>query len=284
MPMSTITVAGINPGLNVLGNAQQFNYTQPLSLLQLTNSFVPTISVPSQFNQEVRNNAFSGFRWVHLTTSADTHGSLTLQSFVNAQSTGVDLITFSESGTINIAALFGANVNMNNYKIINLLDPTFAQDGATKNYVDTKTASAVGVVGTMAALYISTSLPTILGSTLFTKVNGATTATFLKSGFSSPDPNKILYSGTNAIDTIVSVTLTAKPVAAESTIGISIFKNGSNIEHIVNYAFQLTAGMATPISASVYAKLETNDYIEVFINNDLSSNTTVTDMSLTIVA
>lgn len=98
MPMSTITVAGINPALNILGNTQQFNYTQLLSAFQITNSFIPSISIPSQFNQEYRNNLLSGFRWAHLTTSTDTYGSFTLQSFVNASNTGTNLIKFDNTG------------------------------------------------------------------------------------------------------------------------------------------------------------------------------------------
>jgi hypothetical protein len=98
MPMSTITVAGINPSLNILGATQQLNYTQPLSTLQITNSFVPIIAIPSQFNHEYRNNLFSGFRWTHLTTNTDTYGSLTLQNFVSASLTGNNLISFDNTG------------------------------------------------------------------------------------------------------------------------------------------------------------------------------------------
>ena len=114
MPMSTITVAGINPGLKILGATQQFNYDQPLSAFQITNSFIPGVGLPSQFNQEFRNNLLSGFRLTHLTTNTDTYGSLTLQSFVNAQSTGSDIIKFDNTGINTFAAL-----NMNNQPITN---------------------------------------------------------------------------------------------------------------------------------------------------------------------
>lgn len=143
MPMSTITVAGINPGLNVLGATQQFNYTQLLSAFQMTNSFIPTIGIPSLFNMEYRNNTFSGFRWTHETTSTDTHGSLTLQSFLNAQTTGIDIITLAENGNINIAAPLSSDLNLNNNKIINLATPTLATDAVTKGYADALTAGVV---------------------------------------------------------------------------------------------------------------------------------------------
>jgi hypothetical protein len=108
MPMSTITVAGVNPGLNILGATQQFNYTQSLSAFQITNSFIPSISISSQFNQEFRNNLYSGFRLSHITTNTDTYGSLTLQSFVNAQTTGSDIIKFASTG-INILTTLNLN-------------------------------------------------------------------------------------------------------------------------------------------------------------------------------
>ena len=98
MAMSTITVEGLNPALNILGDTQQFNYNQPLSTFQLTNIFIPTSLISSQTNYEVRNNLLSGFRWVHLTSNTDTYGTFKLQSFVNASSTGSDLISFSSSG------------------------------------------------------------------------------------------------------------------------------------------------------------------------------------------
>jgi hypothetical protein len=103
MPLSSITVAGIHPGLNVLGATQQFNYTQELSTFQITNSFVPSSVISSVFNFELRNNLFSGFRWVHNTNNTDTYGSLKLQNFVNAQpvSSGTDMIEFNSEG-INI--------------------------------------------------------------------------------------------------------------------------------------------------------------------------------------
>jgi hypothetical protein len=130
MPMSVITVAGINPILNILGATQQFNYTQPLSLLQVNNNYIPTALVSSQFNMEYRNNLLSGFRWIHLTNNTDTHGSLTLQSFVNAQSSGINIMTFTESGNINIASPvnMSSGLDLGSNKITNLADAVGPND------------------------------------------------------------------------------------------------------------------------------------------------------------
>jgi hypothetical protein len=149
--MSVITVAGINPILNILGATQQFNYTQPLSLFQVNNSYIPTALVSSQFNMEYRNNLLSGFRWIHLTNDGDTHGSLTLQSFVNAQSSdsGTDIMTITESGNINIDApvIISTDLDLGNNKIINLDTPTSDKDAVTKAYADSLTAGIVTLIG-----------------------------------------------------------------------------------------------------------------------------------------
>lgn len=144
MPMSTITVAGISPTLKVWGNTQQFNFNQNTSCLQLTNSFVPSISIPSITNQEVRNYSFSGYRWIHTTLNTDTTGTLKLQSFVNALTTGTDLVSFNEDGTINLSApititslSLGSNLDMNSNRITDMDDPIDPQDGATQNFVTT---------------------------------------------------------------------------------------------------------------------------------------------------
>jgi hypothetical protein len=114
MAVSTITVGGINPALNILGSTQQFNFSQNLSEFQLNNLFVPTSLVSSQTNSEFRNNLLSGFRWAHLTSNTDTYGSLTLTSFVNASFSGNNLISFNNSG-INIYTA----VNLNSQIISN---------------------------------------------------------------------------------------------------------------------------------------------------------------------
>lgn len=168
MPMSTITVGGISPTLRVLGAMQQFNYTQEVSALQITNSFIPTGLISSTFNFELRNNLYSGFRWIHLTNSTDTHGSLTLQSFVNAQTTGINILSFGQNGgiTFNAPVVISNNLDLNNNKIINLANPTNPQDAATKFYVDNAggTVTLIGNVTGSGAL--NTNITTTLNMTL----------------------------------------------------------------------------------------------------------------------
>lgn len=276
MPMSTITVAGINPSLNILGAAQQLNYTQPLSTLQITNSFVPIIAIPSQFNHEYRNNLFSGFRWTHLTTNTDTYGSLTLQNFVNASLIGSNLLRFSNSG-VDIYEI----VNLNNNKITNLADGVAANDAV--NFSQLNSVGTNG--GVLASLYMSGNLTTttITMSNTFYKIAGSTTAT-LVNNFSSPANNKLQYTGSNPIEALVSVNISAKHTEiGGSTIGLSIFKNGTIQIAAANYAFQLSANSATSLSLSVPVAFIATDFVEVFITYNAGVNPVlVTDMNLTV--
>ncbi len=371
MPMSTITVAGIHPAMNILGNTQQFNYTQSLSSFQITNSFIPTVPIPSQFNQEYRNNLFSGFRWIHSTTTTDTYGSLTLQSFVNAQSTGTDIIKFDSNGVSIFAPL-----NMNSQTITNStwngntitvpyggtgLTSTTAysvlcggttstgalqsvaflgnsgqvltSQGAgalpiwTTNGSGTVTSVTAGaglsggVINTsgtiditdtavtpatyngsytvnsrgqltaasnkpMASLYMSgnNTVTTITVATTFYKVAGTTTPGTLV-GFTTDGgtDNKLLYVGTDTINTLVSVDLSCSASALSSIIGIMIYKNNSPVP-AGNYGYQLTAGKPISLKVSVPVQFATNDYVEIFITSDnMGDSVTVSDMNLSVV-
>ena len=151
MATSTITVAGINPALNILGATQQFNYNQSLSTFQLNNIFIPTSLISSQTNSEFRNNLLSGFRWVHLTSNTDTYGSLTLQSFVNASPTGTNLISFSSSG-INLDSQIVTNGTWQGTPIGLAYGGTNADLAASNGGIFYSTASAGAILaGTATA-------------------------------------------------------------------------------------------------------------------------------------
>lgn len=244
MPMSVITVAGINPILNILGATQQFNYTQELSVFQMNNTFIPGIGLPSTFNMEYRNNLLSGFRWTHLTSTTDTHahGSLTLQSFVNAQSSGINLLTFTESGNIEISS------------------PIITPKGGL--YMSGNPTGTSVLAGT------------------FTKILGTTTQSFANNFIHTN--NRLQYIGTNTITNTVSANISASHgVALGTTLGVSIYKNGVTPIPAANYDFQLTPNSLTSLSISgVPIEFATNDYVEVFVSSVDATTVLVTDMNL----
>jgi hypothetical protein len=106
MATSSLTVKGLVPSLLVLGNYQRFIFdkSDPVVSFQLDDMFIPTAEISSQKNSETRNYMLSGFRWVHTTNNTDTIGSYKLQSFVNAESTGIDIMSFNQDGTVNFLA------------------------------------------------------------------------------------------------------------------------------------------------------------------------------------
>ncbi len=241
MPMSTITVAGINPGLNILGNTQQFNYTQSLSNFQITNSFVPTLLIPSQFNQEIRNNLLSGFRWSHTTTSTDTYGSLTLQSFVYAQSTGTDIITFDSNGISILAPL-----NMNSQPIT---DSTWNGNAITVPYGGTGLAST-----TAYAVLCGGTTPTGALQSLASLGNSGEVLT-------SQGAGALPIWTTNGSGTVTSVTagagLSGGAITTSGTIDITntaVTPGTYNGSYTVNSRGQLTAAnnKLTGVLASLY--------------------------------
>lgn len=66
-----------------------------------------------------------------------------------------DMLTdFIDSGMNESEPIVQANLNANNKKIVNLLDPTLDQDGATKKYVDITNAGSIqNAYATLAAMY-----------------------------------------------------------------------------------------------------------------------------------
>jgi hypothetical protein len=106
------------------------NSVSSLVNLNVTNDSNPTINI-----QDTTNNNY-----------------LQLKALDNASKIEFTNSLIFESGSSNteIARLSNEGLNMNSFKIIQVQDPTLAQDAATKAYVDSTVNAATGSVDTLA--------------------------------------------------------------------------------------------------------------------------------------
>ncbi len=156
--MAGITVEGLTPFLKMLAASQHLVFGTgivPVSLAELTldNMFTPTVDIPSITNFGVKNKSLSGFRWVHTTNSSDTFGSLKLQSFINDQSTGIDILLFNQNGTVSFTQpvtfpgfVVSNDFDMAGFKITNLAAPVDPNDGVNKAYADSLVSNLPAIV------------------------------------------------------------------------------------------------------------------------------------------
>ena len=104
--MSAFVLSKIFPSMSI-DASQRFIFglegaPEPLGSFKIDNIFVPTMGSPSFTNFEMRNEALSGYRWIHGTASDETYGSFRLQKFLEASPTGIDIMTFNDDGTFLI--------------------------------------------------------------------------------------------------------------------------------------------------------------------------------------
>ncbi len=115
MTTSAFTVSNIKADLSIDGAYQRFILgdplsPQPLGSFKVDNIYVPAIGSPSFTNSEIRNHLLSGYRWIHETQTTDTngYGSLILQRFLTASSTGITIMSFNDDGTFSIPGVSNA--------------------------------------------------------------------------------------------------------------------------------------------------------------------------------
>lgn len=144
--MSAFVVSNIAADLKMLTNDQRFIFgdnilPEPLASFKIDNIFEPALSMPSISNFEIRNSSLSGFRWTHTTTNTDTFGSFKLQSFINAESTGTDILLFNQDGTVTFNSpieLQNTSVGGKLYELQSNSDGSFA--------ITDRTASALKLI------------------------------------------------------------------------------------------------------------------------------------------
>lgn len=132
-------------------------------------------------------------------------------------------------------------------------------------------------------IYLSGNLtPTPVLVNVFAKINGITTSSSL-SNFTSPVSNQLKYTDSTTINTLVTVNISAvmDVVAPDMTLGISIYKNGSQILP-VNYGHLVQFDVPVSLSLLVYVQFATDDYVEAYISSNALGSVIVSDMSFSV--
>jgi len=143
--MSAFVLSKIFPSMSI-DASQRFIFgleesPEPLGSFKLDNIFVPTMGSPSLTNFEMRNEALSGYRWIHGTASDETYGSFKLQKFLEASPTGIDIMTFNDDGTFIIPGVNDAKyiLQTTNIHLPNAQSLGALTTGLLKNTVTTGT-------------------------------------------------------------------------------------------------------------------------------------------------
>lgn len=305
--MSAFVVSNIAADLKMQTNDQRFIFgnnalPEPLASFKIDNIFTPVVGTPSVTNFETRNNTLSGFRWVHTTNSSDTFGSLKLQSFVNAQSTGTDILLFNADGTItfNSSVSFpgfaiSGDFNMHNYKITNLADPINAQDAATKAFVEslisgggtvtlTGAVSGSGGVGTDIVTTLNTvSIDKLAGyptdSTLFLRGNGTWSNNFAKIGVNiDPTDTGVIQFASGSADVKI-VFHKDDPFGSFDVSGIGFYSSIGTLYHTPlgkSHAFFTGANGSlalkiNPTLLSLHYGIDSIDYRRIVLHENFSN-------------
>ena len=132
-------------------------------------------------------------------------------------------------------------------------------------------------------IYLSgNSTSTSLLVNVFAKIEGTTTSSSLYE-FTSPVSNQLKYTASTTINALVTVNISAviDVVEPDMILGISIYKNGSQILP-VNYGHLVKFDVPVSLSLSVYVQFATDDYVEAYISSNALGSVTVSDMSFSV--
>lgn len=167
-----------------------------------------------------------------------------------------------------VAANGNWNYQLNQLK--NVANPTDPQDVATMDYVDSEVNAGGG-------LYFSTAIETVI-STVNTpvKVLGTTTTNLLSDFDTNSQNNRLRYTASTSLDFQIVCSLSIHAASNNKTFGFYIAKNGV-IE--VSSESQLLIGTGAALeglSVSMLLILDTNDYFELWVENQTdATNVTV---------
>jgi len=145
-----------------------------------------------------------------------------------------------------------ANVSMNSYKIVSLLDPTSAQDAATKNYVDNGAPYFYAIMDNFTT-------NTTLAATTETKINGISLSA--DRSFTDTADNTFRYDGTVTRQLCLTASISFR-INATANVYIIIVKNSSVISYFGG--LPCTSGVIADITGSVITSAATNNTFSVY--------------------
>ena len=188
--------------------------------------------------------------------SVSAQNGVEIKHNFSADATGAPLLLNVTDATPDIASLVGGSG-------INLT--------STSNYVtidaEAQPYAQVTVQGNTGATTISTAGTPVKGA--------ATYVVGIQSGFTGDTTGKIVYNGTAARVAAVHVSATFSPVASNNQeIFIQIAKNGA-VEAGSKITRKVDAAESANASSFFNVSLAQNDYIELYIGNDTSTDNVV---------
>ncbi len=315
----TITLTGAVTGSGVLGSiattltnittAQITNFNAAVTAFRLDQFAVPTSAI-SMNGQKITNLATPTVATDAVTKAyADSllvGGAITLTGAVTGSGTGTIATTLTPINTSQISnfntavtafrldqfAIPTATLNVNNNVIRNLLDPSLANDAATKNYVDVTQngtiSSAFGYTNTYqnaASLYYSNNVTTnVLAANIAQKINGTTNST--TNGFTIPTgiSNRVTSASNAGFFHCYGSVQLVSTVAGTNNISLQIVKNGISgliTPFISSRIIQANVPQMFTIHSSPF-QMVAGDFVELFITATSACTVTVQNMVYTI--
>jgi len=188
--------------------------------------------------------------------SVSAQNGVELKHNFAADSTGSPLLLNVTDATPDIASIVGGNgisvTSTSNYVTIDAEAQPYAQ---------------VSVQGNTGATTISTAGTPVKAS--------ATYVVGIQSGFTGDTTGKIVYNGTSARVAAVHVSATFSPVAANNQeVFIQVAKNGT-VEAGSKITRKVDSAESANASTFFNVSLSQNDYIELYIGNDTSTDNVV---------
>lgn len=115
-----------------------------------------------------------------------------------------------------------------------------------------------------------------------TKILGTTLSGSINQKFSHSN-NRLTYTGALPRSFLVSAVASVTSVGSSKKVGLYVAKNNSAIPESEIYATTNAAGRSESVSTQEILQLVTNDYVEIWIENDTdTSNLTVTELNVII--